>query len=170
MIDEFEENMNHQLKEYSGRLVSYIGFYISPVITKGLSSYNNMKSRCKSNIKYKGLSVSMTSRQFLYWWVIQNRFFIMDEPSIGRIDHSCGYCFENMRLESLSDNGKEVRNRTGSRVKPYSVKMIKNEEHLAIASSLRQAANYSKMDLKSIQNCIRSPGRIIRGWRFELDA
>lgn len=167
-LDQYEKHMDHDKKEYTGQLVSYVEKPIDHVITQAYTCINNIRARCKKNPDYIGLDVGFTTKQFVYWWIVQNRFFKMKRPSVGRINHKKGYTLDNIEIQSLNDNSKEARYRCGSTISPIKIKMIKNNKEIAIANSMRQAATFSSMDLRSVQNVLRGVRPSVRGWSFEI--
>lgn len=167
-FDQYEKYLDHDKKEYTAQLISFVGVPIDTKIKQARIAFSNIVARCKRHPKYKGLPVGFTAKQFAYWWIVQNRFFKIENPTVGRIDHSKGYTFDNIELQSLSDNSKEARKRCGTSIKPHPVKMIKNGSHIATVPSLRLAAIYSQLDLKSVQNVIRGKLKQSKGWSFEL--
>lgn len=165
--------MNHDLKEYVGprpkgqslKTADDINLY------RGHKAFIEIKRRCKHGTvrcpAYKGKPVEFTKQQFLYWWIIQNRFFRMDRPSVGRIDHSKGYSFNNIELQSCSDNTKEVNHRAGLGSKPIKVNIYKNNQLFAISPSLSDAAALTKVKLNAVFH--RVSGRYdtpMNGWSF----
>lgn len=170
-IDKYEQYLDHNLKEYSGPITN-AKFDTENVVKKASIALGNMRRRCKNPTKkqasYKGLSIEFTNTQFIYWWIVQNRFFKMDRPSVGRIDHSKGYSFDNIELQSCSDNTKEVNHRAGLGSKPIKVNIYRNNELFAIASSLSEASRLTGVKLNAVFQ--RVSGRYttpMNGWSFK---
>lgn len=89
---------------------------------QGYSSWKAQRRRCycKTSKSYKnyglkGLTVEYGSREFVGWWIYNLSLKDWKKPTCGRIDHSKGYSFDNIKMEELADNSKEVFERLGSR-------------------------------------------------------
>lgn len=94
--------------------------------------FRNQMARCynKKNPRYKdngakGITVEYTLRQFIAWYLIEIEKYEGVAPSVGRIDHSKGYSFDNIKIESLSDNVKERIRRVGPTKPRKAVKIFK---------------------------------------------
>ncbi len=61
----------------------------------------------------KGIVVEYSSRDFVSWYLSEWKRLGIKKPSIGRVDHNKNYCFNNVILESVSDNSKENVKRNG---------------------------------------------------------
>lgn len=107
---------------YKGTLNQY---KMSKIPKKAYNSYNHQKKRCysKTNKAYlnygaKGIKVEYSVREFIAWFLKEYKKFNKNIPlkflDIGRIDHSKNYSFDNIRLESRSENTKERNNRLGN--------------------------------------------------------
>lgn len=93
--------------------------------------YDNQRRRCycKTNPRYKdngakGLTVDYQKRQFISWYLYHIKSFTGGRPSVGCIDHSKGYSFDNIRIESLSENSSERIKRVGPTRKRRPVHII----------------------------------------------
>ena len=93
---------------------------------KAFRIYKGQKKRCwgleKKYKSYKGLTVDYKPKEFIKWWCINIKHYIYDnDPTCGRINHSKGYSFDNIRIESRFDNSMELvtRNQHFSPVKIY---------------------------------------------------
>lgn len=85
------------------------------------TAWANQRRRCytKSNPRYKdngakGLGVSYSARELISWYLFNISKFNGTNPSIGRKDHSKGYSFDNIQIESLADNSMERIKRVGT--------------------------------------------------------
>lgn len=174
IIDKYEEFLDHNKKEYFGRVSCGVSLSkaTDKIIYRGSRAFIEIKRRCthgtRNNPRYKGLGVGFTRKQFLYWWIIQNRFFKLNSPSVGRIDHSKGYYFDNIMLEDRSENSKEVWLRRGLGSKPISVEIYKNDKLFAIASSLSDASRCTGVKMNAVFH--RVHGRYstpMNGWIFK---
>ncbi len=93
----------------------------------GHSSKHNLERRrayhsWKKQVKRRDVAYSLD--EFVSWWIkqIATRPF-WKKPSCGRIDHDRGYSFDNIELQELSENVKEMLVRRG-RPRNYTRKVI----------------------------------------------
>ncbi len=87
---------------------------------QGYFSFRNQKSRCnsKTHPQYshygaKGCRVHYTMREFVGWWIANLKTKKWKAPTVGRIDHSLGYSFDNIEMQERADNTREVHKRLG---------------------------------------------------------
>lgn len=161
--DEYEKYLDHDRKIYTGKRYSSNkeSIDIMKLIKKGSICYRSMKVRTSDDSKlkkYAGLGVHFSQREFLYWWIIQNRFFKMNISTVGRIDHSKGYYFDNIILQEKSDNSKEARIRNGQNFQSRKVNIFYSGALIAEASSLYQAAQCSKLRKSAIEHQCKKIG------------
>lgn len=128
----------------------YKGFVNASKLTGAAKSasvcYDNQKRRCYgvTNPRYKdngarGICVYYTKREFIGWYLKHLKSFKGDNPSVGRIDHSKGYSFDNIRFESLADNSLERINRVGTTRPKRPVKVYRHRKYLKTVESLSEA-------------------------------
>lgn len=93
---------------------------ISGHVKTAYQCFNNQRRRCytKTNPRYKdngakGIRVLYSVREFIYWYLENIRHYEGTRPSVGRIDHSKDYSFDNIKIESLADNSMERIIRVG---------------------------------------------------------
>lgn len=171
-FDIYEPYMDHEKKEYTGQTEKWFknkNVAIDKQIKKASVCFANMKTRIKSPLypTYNNLTLAFTKRQFIYWWLVQNRFFKLDRPTIGRIDHSKGYNFDNIRLEEHSYNSKEVRERSGYLVN-QGIPIIMSKDGVDIAEfrSATQAAKYTNMTVNMPIKCANGIFKQAKGYNF----
>jgi len=67
----------------------------------------------------RGLRVEFTIEEFLEWIYVEYPKFILKNgnlsPSLSRIDYNRGYSLDNIALETISENTKELYSRRGNR-------------------------------------------------------
>ena len=87
-------------------------------LKKAISSYKCQIQRCyyksKKDYKYygaKGIEVSYSKRDFVSWYLFNIKNFKGKKPTVGRIDHSKNYSFDNIEMQELTDNINEMINR-----------------------------------------------------------
>ena len=121
-------------------------------VKKAVTAFNNQRRRCytASSPRYKdngakGISVEYSLRDFIGWFLHHIELYKGASPSVGRLDHSKNYSFDNIRLESLADNSMERIKRIGTTKPRRAVNIIwaKTNEIIAIASSVLDAAKYT---------------------------
>ena len=173
-IDEHEKFMDHNKKEYFGIIQRWSKSknkkYISPLIKKANYTYTNILKRVsgKDHPNYKGIGIGFTKREFVYWWIVQNRFFKLNKPSIGRVNHSRGYFFDNIKLEEHSENSREARKRCGTFVPGKPILIKKNGKIVAEACSANEAGLV--LGFKSVGKvaaCANGKKKQVNGWSFE---
>jgi hypothetical protein len=93
---------------------------------RAYQSWRSQKKRCylKSDKQFKyygakGIQVKYSSREFVSWWLywIEQINFPKDQATCGRINHDGDYCFDNIKMESKSENSRE----TVMRNDPFSI-------------------------------------------------
>lgn len=96
-------------------------------VKKAYHIWAGQRARCSDprNVRFshygaKGIRVHYGSRDFINWYINQERRLEMKEPTVGRIDHDQDYKFENIRLEEQRENSAEalLRYRTKRGPKP----------------------------------------------------
>lgn len=138
---------NNGITIYSGSLDQR---KISGDVKFAYTAWANQRRRCyvKSNPRYKdngakGIGVNYSSREFISWFLFNIPKFKGRNPSVGRIDHSASYSFENIRIESVQDNSMERILRVGT-TKPRKRVLILDAntmEPIMIADSIRHASS-----------------------------
>lgn len=136
------EEYDHKNKIYTGPL-DYKK--ITRLVKRAYWIYHGQKNRNK---------VYYSTREFIYWWLINFKKKKWKRPHCGRIDHSKGYCLSNIIMQEQSENSKERNARRGNpcsthrAVKAYthSGKFIKEFK------SKVAAAKYFNINEKTIYN------------------
>jgi hypothetical protein len=115
-----------------------------------LRSYDKQRSRCYNpkqkgykNYGGKGIEVRYSAREFVGWWIHNINHFKGEKPTVGRIDHDKDYCFENIIIQSRSENSREVYERLGKApIKNKIVVSFLNGKKEKIFNSCSDAARY----------------------------
>lgn len=116
-----------------------------------------------------------TAREFMGWWLSGLKSFKGTTPTCGRIDHSRGYSWDNMILQDMAENSREMAIRTGvsrrqrvelgNRVYVY----IKGTRKLTgILPSIRTAAQFFGVSQRQIQFLVRGKHKQCRFINFDL--
>lgn len=112
-------------------------------IRSAIECFHNQRRRCytKTNPRYKdngalGITVDYTLREFVGWYLEHIKAFDGNDPSVGRIDHSKSYNFNNIRIESLAENSMERIIRVGPTRDRRKVIIYRNGSYVGIAGSL----------------------------------
>lgn len=150
------------------------------IVNKAYASFRAQKSRCENvkDISYswygaKGIKIEYTQREFIAWYI--NEFSKKEyiRPSVGRIDHSKNYSFDNIEIQELSDNCRESMNRTGweHKKKPIAVFNCKTNELLAICPSVIEAAKLTNVNPMTVTRHVnghagKSKRKIRKGFYF----
>lgn len=139
------------------------------------SSFHHQKQRCynKHNIRYKnyggkGVTVEYSVREFIGWYLENIIKFKGINPTVGRIDHARNYSFDNIEIQSKSDNSKERYDRLGSPIKESGV-MALIDGVVYCFSSVKSAYYFTKVNIKNIYricngDCLKSKTNIFFVW------
>lgn len=78
---------------------------------RAYNSWRDQRHRCRSsNLKSskhyfaKGIQVKYSSAEFVEWWVSEQNRLKLENPTVGRIDHSGHYEFGNIELQERNYN------------------------------------------------------------------
>ncbi len=92
---------------------------MTPTAKKAYRTWIDQRSRCycKTHRAYKwygkkGIKVEYNSRDFIGWYLDKLDNFSGKRPSVGRIDHSKNYAFDNIEVVTAKENAQEVSIRT----------------------------------------------------------
>lgn len=146
-----------------------------PVIKKAYTAWCRQRSRCynQNDKKYqyygaRGVLVQYSSRAFVAWYLEEfKKFKFSDLPnlSVGRIDHSSNYSFNNIRLEPISDNSKERIQRLKSPAYSRSIPVVcytrDTLEPLMVFRDSSQAMRFTGVHKHSIRLCCKGEPRSI---------
>ncbi len=153
---------------------TYVGTLNRPDMSlralQGYRSWMNQIQRCtnKNNPDFpryggKGIRVRYAAREFIGWWMHQLKRFRGKDPTVSRIDHEKDYCFENIRVESRSDNMREVHTRIngtrkGAKNRRVLCLMPGHTKPIAVFASMDRAAEFSGFSKSAIRKqCMREP-------------
>lgn len=140
--------------------------------------FRNQLNRCRNpkNPRYKdngakGIDVYYSMREFVAWYLIEIDKFTGVAPSVGRKDHSKGYSFDNIQIESLSDNVKERIRRVGP-TKPYrAVKIFKDGKLWKTAKSTFEASKLTGVQAAHMSKyCTGKLDKSVTGFSFRYAA
>lgn len=123
-----------------------------------------MKRRCTNpiDISYKwyggkGIKIGFTQREFMHWFIKKHKGHKFNKVSISRKDHSKNYTFDNIFLQELSDNCKEMASRHKKRPhKQTKVLILDKKTGVPIVScfSVMYASEFSKIPYSTIGNVL----------------
>ena len=114
--------------------------------------YRAQLSRCrnKNNAKYKnyggrGISVQYSAIEFFHWFK-KNKPKSLAGMSVGRLDHSKSYSFDNIVFQSIRDNSRERVNRSPNFIKKPVLELC-SKNHLVLKryESVNEAAKKNKL-------------------------
>lgn len=83
-------------------------------VVAAMHSYYDQKNRSK----WAGLPPPpYTIREYIAWWLDETAKKKVKDPTCGRIDHSRGYSWDNIEIQSRSENSREcsLRHKKGSK-------------------------------------------------------
>jgi len=164
------------MKEYKGTVASKD---TDILVKKAYTVYIHQKSRCScvtdsryKNYGAKGISVEYSAREFIAWYLDNIKTFKGKRPSVGRIDHNRNYSFDNIEMQSTSDNTKERLKRVGNPKpkKPILCIDYKTKEPLMIFDSTSQASVFTGINRTWISSIInlRQQKKSSKGFSFLL--
>lgn len=130
---------------------------LNKVQKKAYSAYTGQWNRCNnpnaSDYQYyggRGIKVKYSRIEFMKWYVEKLNEYPGTEPTISRTDHDGDYCFENIKVESFTENRSERWKRRGPAIgnKPRRVGLFSKNTHECIATfpSISKAAQELDMD------------------------
>lgn len=64
----------------------------------------NKNAECYSYYGAKGVEVRYSAREFVGWWLHENKRLGLKKPTVSRIDHNGHYEFGNVKLEEHLEN------------------------------------------------------------------
>lgn len=106
------------MKLYSGVLTWK---KMNPKVKKAYAAWSSQRQRCldTKNPKFrnygaKGIKVEYSAREFIGWYLENSKGLDLRGTCVGRIDHSKNYRFDNIKIETISDNSKERLARAGN--------------------------------------------------------
>lgn len=116
--------------------------------------------------KYFGMKrrsgVNFSVREFIGWWLYNLKRFKGVEPSIGRLDHSKGYSFDNIEIQEMSENSREAILRNKRHLKtaeefsrPLAMYDWDNNTFIGYLPSIRAAAVHFGVSQRLIQFIVR---------------
>lgn len=113
-------------------------------------------ANCKTFKTYgaNGIRVEYGNRDFIGWWINEFKGRRWTRPSVGRIDHSRNYSFDNIEMVEHSENAREMYQRTGGNkeVEMRPVVLI-DDERTHIFSSTKAAAKFAGVTASMV--CLR---------------
>lgn len=86
----------------------YLGAITAEVVQARYSYYGQHRRG-----KKLGLAVEYSLPAFVVWWVNALKTFTGKTPTVGRLDHSKGYFFDNIEMQDKADNSRERVQRRG---------------------------------------------------------
>ena len=138
------------MKEYKGVLDKKA---MKGDVKKAYSVWGQQRERCNSrknkNYKWygaKGIRVEYTSREFIDWYINAIKKFNGNNPSVGRIDHNKNYSFDNIELQSIKENAREMRLRNKDLSKKFMKKVLISDSStgdiIKVSDSVKDAADF----------------------------
>lgn len=134
---------------------------MSALAKRAQGIFNAQRQRCsnKNNNSYKtygakGIRVEYGPREFIGWWLAEYKKKKWHMASVGRIDHSKNYSFDNIEMVEQADNALEMYERTGGNkavTKTPVVLFTETECHAFSSSAL--AAKFARVTPSLI--CLR---------------
>ncbi len=164
-----------ELKYYFGGKLDFS----NKKIKQGYVSWANQKSKCynKRNPDYKyygkkGITVEYSSREFVGWWLLNLKKRKWKSPTVGRLDHSKGYYFENIEMQEALENTRERIRRCGRPEGRQSKKILVFKDDIPFFSSrsANQAALVTKKPTSTVCRICNGKNGLIQtvdGYKFK---
>lgn len=101
------------------------------------------------------------TREFIPWYLKEQKTHKFNVPSVSRIDHSKGYTWGNFILDEMANNSREgaIRNNLARFAMLASKKVVildpKDDSILMIAPSIRDAARATNVSQRLVQFYVR---------------
>lgn len=130
------------------------------------TSWKNQRARCrgkKQDPTYsgRGFSVEYSAREFVQWFLTQTTDGDY-KYIVGRIDHSKGYSFDNIQLETRSESSKEIWDRGARKRRLISVIDKKTNKEIKVCKSIKEAMFFTGLCAASIVEACQKHGRPTR--------
>jgi hypothetical protein len=150
-------------EEYTGRLSAKYNDGASDLAVRAYVVWCGQKKRAKW--KYKILNGrEYSAREFIPWWITEFEKKEWVWPTVGRIDHSKGYSFDNIRMEEMSDNVKERNTRLGNPGRTHRKILCVTPTYQIECDSKRSAALWFGISEKTVYN--HCQGRTKQAWKY----
>jgi hypothetical protein len=126
---------------------------MDPLVRRAYGIWNSQKQRCenKRSKSYKnygaiGIRVEYSAREFIWWWLNEFKNKRPKHPSVGRIDHSKNYSFNNIEMVEHHDNAREMYYRTGGNGQADRIPIVLvNDHEMVVFSSSKLAAKFANV-------------------------
>lgn len=163
--------MTNKKYSYEGSLYKYA----TPKVRKAVECFRNQVARCNNpkNPRFKdngakGIKVDYAVREFVGWFLIAIEKYHGVSPSVGRKDHSKGYSFDNIQIESLADNSTERIQRVGPTKPRRKIAIYLNDNFFRFAESGFEAANITGVQKSHIPRyCQGVLKKSVKGYSFK---
>lgn len=138
---------------------------------RAYAAWNGLQRRTK---KFKLNKPDMTVRQFVFWYVQEQKKLKLKIPSISRLDHSQGYTWDNFFLEEMSSNCKECAERINlkrfshARSKKIAILDVKDNSVLMICPSIAEAGRATNRCRAYIQRYLNGHFHKPRDFKYAL--
>lgn len=115
----------------------------------------------KARSKKAGLPPpEMGAREFIGWWLKELKTFNGKRATCGRIDHSRGYFWDNIEMQDMADNSREMAARTGAAARQLAkglrIEGIDDNGCVVVKfDSIRAAARELGMSQRNVQFLVR---------------
>lgn len=151
---------------------------LNSIQRKAYALYQCQMQRCYNKNKpiYKryggrGLTVDYSREDFIAWFEKNISLFQGGDPTIGRLDHSRGYSFDNIRIESASQNSYErhTRNRGSGPKKRIGLFSKKDDSCIAVFYSQSDCCReIGVSDNVVYRSCYGRKTELIHSWYYSF--
>lgn len=171
------KNSSHRSRIDRTRPVDARYWYMGPldlkkmgeIEAKAFRAFKNQKTRCTNPKVFgyktygaRGIRVRYSSREFIGWYL--EKIAGHNGPcrfEVGRVDHDKDYFFENIEIQTKSENSREMLQRTGNkpnrdRQRPVLVCDGRSGEPLIVCESRAMAAKLCGVASTGITRSIAS--------------
>ncbi len=123
--------------------------------------YHGIKARCTDpNNKYckKGIKCLITKEELKILW-FRDKAWLLERPSIDRIDNNGNYTLENCRFIEVGENAARARRRK--------VCNYKNGKLVRVFNSLQEAEDFYKISKGNIWSCCNNQRVTTKGYAWK---
>lgn len=166
---------------FTDKLPSHIPLYTGPItvatknkpvpflVDKAYQIHRGQIKRCfdKNNPSYKhyggkNILVRYDSRTFVSWFIFSMKSYRGDinQSAVGRLDHAKDYTLDNIEIQSIADNSREVCIRNGLKIadfkkQPISMHCRHCDAEIRKFLMIKDAAEFNGLSIAYVSGMLR---------------
>lgn len=149
---------------------------------KGSLNHNKMPDHIRSAYwsfyrqKKSEYGCTYKVREFIHWWLENLKTKSWNRPTCGRLDHSKGYSWDNIEMQEMADNSREMVYRTNgiqrekAKGKKILVKCKQTDEVVNEFNSIRETAQHFGVSQRLVQFIVYGKYKHSKKVLFNLEA